>query len=88
MPYFIIRLLSSILSLLQFMMFARAIFSWFPQARGSRIAEFLYFVTEPMIMPFRALFNRITSMRMIPIDLSFFCTFLVLIVLQEMLYVL
>lgn len=86
MTYIIIRLLTSVLSLLEFLMFARAIFSWFPQASGSRIGEFLYNVTEPLIMPFRALFERFPSTRMMPIDIPFFCAFLVLIVLQRMLY--
>lgn len=85
MTYLVIRFLISILSLLEFLMFARAIFSWFPQANGSRIYEFLYNVTEPLILPFRALFDRISSMRMMPIDIPFFCTFLVLIILQRML---
>ncbi len=67
-------------------MFARAIFSWFPQMQGSKIVEFLYMVTEPIIIPFRSLLDRFQGMRMMPIDLSFLCAFLALEVLQMMLY--
>lgn len=84
--YFLFDIVSTLIRILQFMMFARAIFSWFPQMQGSGIAEFLYMATEPIIMPLRTLFNRIPSVRMMPIDLAFFCTFIVLEFVQIMLY--
>ena len=59
-------------------MFARAIFSWFPQMQNSSIAEFLYMVTEPIILPFRSLLDHFRGIRMMPIDLSFLCAFLAL----------
>ena len=67
-------------------MFARALFSWFPQWQDSKIAEFLYLVTEPIILPFRSLLDRFQGMRMIPIDFSFLLAFLVLEVLRVLLY--
>ena len=86
MTVILIRLVAAVLRFFEFLMFARAIFSWFPQARSSKISDFLYSVTEPLIMPFRALFDRFSSMRMMPIDLPFFCTFLVILLLEEILY--
>ena len=56
--YFVI-LVIQLIRIFEFLMFARAIFSWFPQARGSKIGELLYLATEPIIMPFRSLLDRI-----------------------------
>ncbi|HIV62572.1 MAG TPA: YggT family protein [Candidatus Butyricicoccus avistercoris] len=86
MVYFLIDIVATLIRILQFMMFARAIFSWFPQMQNSSIVEFLYMVTEPVIMPVRGLLNRIPSIRMMPIDLAFFCTFILLEFIQLMLY--
>lgn len=68
----------SVIRLLELLLVARAILSWFPQAHGSRLAEFLYVVTEPLILPFRNLLSRFDAIRMMPLDISFLCTFLVL----------
>lgn len=86
MSYLLFQLTSSLVRLLQFLLFGRAIFSWFPQMRGSKIAEFLYLVTEPIIMPFRSLVNRFQGARMLPIDIAFFCAFLALEFLQMLLF--
>lgn len=73
-----LNLVASIIRLFEFLLFARAIFSWFPQAQGSKIAEFLYFATEPLIMPFRGLLQRVQGLRGFPLDLSFLLTFVTL----------
>lgn len=82
----LIQLVSTIIRFLEFLMFARAIFSWFPQMHNSSIAEFLYMVTEPIILPFRSLLDRFRSLRMMPIDLSFLCAFLALEFLRMLLF--
>ena len=48
------QIVVTLLSFLEFAMFARAILSWFPQGRDSRLNEMLYFVTEPIIKIGRA----------------------------------
>lgn len=84
--YLLIRNIAiTVVRMLEFLLFARAILSWFPQAQGSKLTEFLYMVTEPMILPFRNLLNRFNAVRMMPIDISFLCTFLVLEVLLAIL---
>ena len=82
--HFVIYLVSSIIRCLEFLFFARAIMSWFSQ--GSKIQEFLYLITEPVIMPFRALFNRLQILRGFPLDIPFFAAFLMLEVIQVLLY--
>lgn len=70
---------------IQLMMFVRAILSWFPGADDSSISEFLYNVTEPVIMPARNLLERIPSLRNFPIDISFLVTFILLSIVQTIL---
>ena len=62
---------------LQMAMFIRAIFSWFPMGEN-KFTDFLYAVTEPVILPVRMLFERLGWFQNIPIDISFFVTFLLL----------
>ncbi len=76
----------SLVRLFEFLLFARAIMSWFPNTRGSKISEFLYIATEPLILPFRHLLDRVEVLRMFPIDLSFLCTFVVLEFVLNLLY--
>ncbi len=86
MSYYFVFIVARIIELLQFFMLARAIFSWFPQARGSKIAELLYLATEPIIMPFRALFDHIGAFRGFMLDIPFFCAFLALSMMESILY--
>ena len=62
---------------LQLAMFIRAIFSWFPMDEN-KFTDFLYAVTEPVILPVRLLFERLGWFQNLPIDISFFVTFLIL----------
>lgn len=84
--YYFVFLVTRIIELLQFLMLARAIFSWFPQARGSKIAQLLYFATEPIILPFRALLDRVDAFRGVMLDIPFLCAFFALVVVENILY--
>ncbi len=75
----------TLLSFLEFAMFARAIMSWFPQGRDSRINELLYWVTEPIILPFRKLTEPLQRGSMIPIDFAFLLAFIMLGILRQVL---
>ncbi len=79
------QIVVTLLSFLEFAMFARAILSWFPQGRDSRLNEMLYFVTEPIIMPFRKLTEPFQRGSMIPIDFAFLLAFIMLGVLRQLL---
>ena len=65
------------LSAIELAMLGRAILSWFFMEE-SRIGDFLYAVTEPVILPVRLLFDKLGWFKNIPIDISFFVTFLLL----------
>lgn len=86
MFYYFVILVAQIIRIFEFLMFARAIFSWFPQVRGSKISELLYLATEPIVMPFRSLLNRLDAFRGMMIDIPFLCGFVALIILERILY--
>ena len=61
----------------------RAIFSWFPGLDDSAFGDFLYMITEPLIIPVRAILNRFSGVQNSPIDISFLVTCLLLAILQS-----
>lgn len=74
-----------LITAIQLLMFARAILSWLPVDEDNPIVNFLYAVTEPVIMPVRAVMERFGWFEGMPIDMSFFITFLLLSILEVML---
>ncbi|MBE6681216.1 MAG: hypothetical protein E7600_02880 [Ruminococcaceae bacterium] len=67
-----------VIEVLRFMMFARAIVSWIPSLSESRIADFLFAVTEFLITPVRILFDKMGWNNSMMIDIPFFVTFIFL----------
>jgi len=65
------------LAAVELAMFARAILSWF-FTEESRLGDFLYAVTEPVILPVRLIFEKFGWFQNLPIDVSFFVTFLLI----------
>ena len=86
MNIIIIYLVSSLLSILEFLFLARALMSWFAQGNGSKVYEFLCMATEPLIQPFRVLLSRIDALRNSPFDFAFILAFFVLMAFQRVLY--
>ena len=85
--YFLKQTLLIVIDVLQFAMLARAILSWFDQTGESRISGFLYYLTEPVIAPIRALCTRMHWFEGFPLDIPFLITVLVLAVMQTLLSV-
>lgn len=67
-----------LLSAIELCMLVRAVLSWFPIRDDNPILRFVVMVTEPLIAPIRALFDRMGWFRNFPLDMSFFVTFLLL----------
>lgn len=65
-----------LLTTVQFAMLARAILSWFPI--DNRFVDFLHAITEPFIRPVRMLFEKMNWFSGLPIDMSFFFTYIVI----------
>ena len=80
--YIIIRLAMIMIWVLQGAMFIRAIMSWIPGADENRFGDFLYAITEPFIVPVRAILDRIPLFQGFPLDMSFLFTYLLLSLLS------
>jgi YggT family protein len=74
--------LSLLLSVLELLMLARAILSWFPVDEDNPLPRFLHAVTEPVIAPVRAVLERLNLFQGMPIDMSFFFTFILISILS------
>ena len=75
----------TLLSAMELCMLVRALLSWFPIRDDNPILRFVCMVTEPLIAPIRALFDRMGWFRNFPIDISFFAAFLLLSFVNGML---
>lgn len=84
----IVRVLTSVLSVFELCLFIRAICSWIPSARDSRIYYFFYRVTEPILRPIRDAMMRWELVRRCPIDLSFLVVIVLISVAQRLVYLL
>jgi uncharacterized protein YggT (Ycf19 family) len=79
--YFIANFISIALAVLELAMLARAILSWvvmMTEGGGGGIYGFLSLITEPIIWPFRKLFDRFGVGEDMPIDLPFLAAFMTL----------
>ena len=54
----LISALNTFFTVLHVVLFVRIILSWFPMARGNRLMELLYMLTEPILAPIRNLIAR------------------------------
>lgn len=64
-------------------MLVRAITSWIPDIDGAWL-DFVYMVTEPIIVPVRSLFEKIPAFKNSPIDFSFMIAYMLVLILQEL----
>ncbi len=81
--YVISNVCLCLLEVIQLAMLVRAILSWLPLDDDNKIEAFVYGITEPIIYPVRALFDRFDSLRTVPIDIPFFVTYILLIILSS-----
>lgn len=73
------RLVVALLYALEFLMFGRAIISWFSPEEDNKLAQFLFVVTEPFVYPIRKFLNKFDFFNNMPIDMSFMVAMLILI---------
>ena len=78
--------LAVFIEVLQWMLLGRAIASWIPGLQDTRLGDFLYIVTEWLIMPVRTLFEYFGGGKSIlPIDIPFLVTYILLSMIGMML---
>ena len=83
--YVIARTVQLLLGFIEVAMFLRAILSWFIMDEENRFMLFLVAVTEPIILPLRALCSKIPAIDESPLDIPFFIAFLLLTLLNGLL---
>ena len=76
--YVIVQCVLIFIDILSLARFVRAILSWFTMGEQTRIGTFLYVVTEPVILPIRALCARFGWFQGMPLDMPFFITMVIL----------
>ena len=88
MPYALYLMISvgrMVLYALELAMLLRALLSWLPFAEGGFLETLLYALTEPLIHPLRVLFDKTGWFAGMPLDMPFFFTAMLLILLNTLL---
>ena len=75
----------ALLSIVQLCFLVRAILSWFPVRDNNPFLMLVAMVTEPFILPFRALCERFGWFRNLPIDMPFFFGFIAVSMISSLL---
>ncbi len=75
----------ALLSIVQLCFLVRAILSWFPIRQDNPFLVLVTMVTEPFIIPFRALCDRFGWFRNVPIDIPFLFAFIAVSMLSALL---
>ena len=83
--YFLVAIITLAIDILQFLMMIRAVLSWLPFDDSSSLVRFVTIATEPIIIPVRNLMERLNFFTNLPIDLSFFVAYLLLIFVRVLL---
>ena len=79
--YIFAQLVSLLFAALNLAMLIRAITSWMPGLDGAWL-DFVYMITEPVIIPVRAFFDRIGAFKNSPIDFSFMIAYMLLMIVE------
>ncbi len=74
-----------LLSVIELAMLLRAIFSWFDPTGETKLSMFLYMITEPLILPIRAICERLHLFEGFPLDIPFLLTMLALMLIESLL---
>lgn len=82
--FFIRQTLVLLIDVLEVAFLLRAILSWFDPERSGRFSAFLFLVTEPVILPIRALCQKQNWFQQTPLDVPFLITILLLSLLQTL----
>ena len=82
--YVLVNFVVLFIKVLSYAMMIRAILSWFTDGSG-KFSQFLYVLTEPVIMPIRKLFAKMNWFQNSPIDFSFTFAFWALMIVEMIL---
>lgn len=68
---------------MQLLMFLRALLTWVMPDDDNAIIDFIFTATEPLIAPVRGFLDRFEFVRSLPFDISFFVTFILIVIIQN-----
>ncbi len=83
--YVFVQTLLLFLDIVALAMMARMLVSFFLMGEESKLSRFLYVVTEPVILPVRAICQRFGWFQGLPMDMPFFITAVLLLVVRLLL---
>lgn len=81
--YLIVKFVDIALSFVIFAMLARSVMSLFMADEDNIFYVLVYTVTEPFVFPLRTLFEHMNWFQNIPIDVSFFCSAMLVMLVQS-----
>lgn len=81
--YVLVQVVYYILFAAQILMLIRAVSSIFIFDEESRLANFLYYATEPLIYPVRLFFKKIDAFQDFIMDIPFMVTMLLIVLVQS-----
>ena len=76
--YVIVQCVLIFIDVVSFAMLLRVIINLFTMGEQTRIGAFLFVITEPLVLPLRALCGRFGWFRGMPMDMPFFLTMVLL----------
>ena len=85
LAYAIIGFARLVLRVLDAALLIRALMSWIMPDESGTFARILCAITEPVLLPFRALFSRFEFARSCPIDLSYIAACIAVAIVAELL---
>lgn len=74
----------ALIDIIMIAMAVRAVMSWFVDGDNA-VLNFLYSITEPIITPVRKLLHKFSGSSAFPLDISFFITYMLLVMLRTVL---
>lgn len=81
--YIFAQVVNLLFAVLNVAMLVRAVASWIPELDGAWL-DFVYMLTEPVIMPVRALFERFEIFKNSPVDFSFMVAYMLLLIVERL----
>lgn len=79
----IYRAIDILFSIIEIAILARVIISWIPVNRDSRIIQYLYTITEPILGPIRSLIEKSAFGRNMMFDISPIVAFLLIGIIRN-----
>lgn len=80
-----IGLLNALLYVILIALFGRVLMTWLFPDEDTPIGNFLNMITEPFLIPVRALLNKFDLFNNSPIDMSVMITTMIILIIQMML---